>query len=140
MTVFNAGEKRMKNLKIAFWVIVFALIGLILYQNWDFFLSPHHLRIDLYVIEEYKTPEVPNAVLFLGFFFAGLLISYFFSLLERFKSRKANKNLTESLGTCEKMLDALKAENEGLKGAGEDVPAPPEETSKEDEQKDADAS
>ena len=38
------------------------------------------------------------------------------------------------------MLEALKAENEGLKGVKEDVPAPPEDNSKEDEQKDADAS
>ena len=129
----------MKNLKIAFWIILFAFIGLILFQNREFYMSQHSLGIDL-MFFNYQTPEVPNAVLFLAFFFAGLLISYFFSLLERFNSRKANKNLTESLGTCEKMLDALKAENEGLKGAGEDVPAPPEETSKEDEQKDADAS
>lgn len=129
----------MKNFKIAFWVILFAFIGLILYQNREFYMSQHSLGIDL-MFFNYRTPEVPNAVLFLGFFFAGLLISYFFSLLERFNSRKVNKNLTESLGTCEKMLDALKAENEGLKGTGEDVPAPPEENSKEDEQKDADAS
>lgn len=129
----------MKNFKIAFWVILFAFIGLILYQNREFYMSQHSLGIDL-MFFNYRTPEVPNAVLFLGFFFAGLLISYFFSLLERFNSRKVNKNLTESLGTCEKMLDALKAENEGLKGTGEDVPVPPEENSKEDGQKDADAS
>jgi len=129
----------MKNLKIAFWVILFAFIGLILYQNREFYMSQHSLGIDL-MFFNYRTPEVPNAVLFLGFFFAGLLISYFFSLLERFNSRKTNKNLTGSLAACEKMLDTLKAENEGLKGAREDVPAPPEENSKEDEQKDADAS
>ena len=129
----------MKNLKIAFWIILFAFIGLILFQNREFYMSQHSLGIDL-MFFNYRTPEVPNAVLFLAFFFAGLLISYFFSLLERFNSRKVNKNLTESLSACEKMLDALKAENEGLKGAAEDVPASPEEKSKEDEQKDADAS
>lgn len=129
----------MKNLKIAFWIILFAFIGLILFQNREFYMSQHSLGIDL-MFFNYRTPEVPNAVLFLAFFFAGLLISYFFSLLERFNSRKVNKNLTESLRACEKMLDALKAENEGLKGAGEEVPALPEEKSKEDDQKDADAS
>ena len=129
----------MKNLKVAFWVILFAFIGLILYQNREFYMSQNSLGIDL-MFFNYKTPEVPNEILFLCFFFAGLIISYFFSLLERFNSRKANKNLTESLRACEKMLDALKAENEGLKGAREDVPAPPIENSKEDEQKDADAS
>ena len=103
-------------------------------------MSQHSLGIDL-MFFKYQTPEVPNAILFLGFFFAGLIISYFFSLLERFNSRKAIKSLSESLRASEKMLDALKAENEGLKGvkAGrcrhrlKRVP-------NEDEQKDADAS
>ena len=129
----------MKNVKIAFWVVLFALIGLILYQNREFYMSQHSLGIDL-MFFNYQTPEVPNAILFLGFFFAGLIISYFFSLLERFNSRKAIKSLSESLRASEKMLDALKAENEGLKGVKEEMPAPPEESPNDDEQKDADAS
>ena len=60
----------MKNAKIAFWVILFAFIGLILFQNREFYMSEHSLGIDLYVLNEYRTPEVPNAILFLGFFFA----------------------------------------------------------------------
>ena len=130
----------MKNAKIAFWVILFAFIGLILFQNREFYMSEHSLGIDLYVLNEYRTPEVPNAILFLGFFFAGLLISYFFSLLERFNSRKAINNLSDSLRASEKILEALKAENDVLKGPKEDVPVPLEDSSKEDEQKDADVS
>ncbi len=133
------GRHKMKNAKIAFWVILFAFIGLILFQNREFYMSQHSLSIDL-MFYKYQTPDVPNAILFLGFFFVGLIISYFFSLLERFNFRKIIKNLSESLRASEKMLDTLKAENEGLKGAKVDVPAPPEESSKEDEQKDADAS
>ena len=130
----------MKNVKIAFWVILFAFIGLVLYQNREFYMSQHSLGIDLFVFDAYRTPEVPNAILFLGFFFAGLIIAYFFSLLERFNSRKTIKSLTESLRVSEKMLDALKAENEGLKGTGEDKPPAPEDSSQEDAQKETDAS
>jgi hypothetical protein len=130
----------MKNVKIAFWVILFAFIGLVLYQNRNFFMSPQSLGIDLYVIKEYRTPDVPNAILFLAFFFAGLIIAYFFSLLERFNSRKTTKSLTESLRASEKMLDALKAENEGLKGVKEELPSAPEDSPQEDEQKETDAS
>ena len=79
MIVSNAGEKKMKNLKIAFWIILFAFIGLILFQNREFYMSQHSLGIDL-MFFNYQTPEVPNAVLFLAFFFAGLLISYFFKI------------------------------------------------------------
>lgn len=129
----------MKNAKIAFWVILFAFIGLILFQNRDFYMSQHSLGIDL-MFFNYRTPEVPNAILFLGFFFVGLIISYFFSLLERFNSRKTIKNLSDSLRASEKILEALKAENDALKGLKEDVPAPLEDNPKEDEQKDADVS
>jgi uncharacterized integral membrane protein len=129
----------MKNVKIAFWVILFAFIGLILFQNREFYMSEQSLGIDL-MFFNYHTPEVPNAILFLGFFFAGLLISYFFSLLERFNSRKTINNLSDSLRASEKILEDLKAENDVLKGPKEDVPAPLEDSSKEDEQKDADVS
>ena len=129
----------MKNAKIAFWVILFAFIGLILFQNREFYMSEHSLGIDL-MFFKYHTPEVPNAILFLGFFFAGLLISYFFSLLERFSSRKTITKLSDSLRASEKILEDLKAENDVLKGSKENVPAPLEDSSKEDEQKDADVS
>ena len=129
----------MKNVKIAFWVILFALIGLVLYQNREFYMSQHSLGIDL-MFYKYQTPEVPNAILFLGFFFVGLLIAYFFSLLERFNSRKTIRNLSENLRASEKMLDTLKAENEGLKGERTAVPAAPEEVDQEEKQKDTDAS
>ena len=129
----------MKNAKIAFWVILFAFIGLILFQNREFYMAQHSLGMDL-MFFNYRTPEVPNAILFLGFFFAGLLISYFFSLLERFNSRKTIKSLSDSLRASEKILEALKAENDALKGAKEDVQALPEDSSKEEEQKDADVS
>ena len=129
----------MKNVKIAFWVILFAFIGLVLFQNRDFYMSQHSLGIDL-MFFQYQTPEVPNAILFLAFFFAGLIIAYFFSLLERFNSRKTIKSLTESLRASEKMLDALKAENDGLKGVKEELPSAPEESPQEDEQKETDAS
>ena len=129
----------MKNAKIAFWVILFAFIGLVLFQNREFYMSQHSLGIDL-LFFKYQTPEVPNAILFLGFFFAGLIIAYFFNLLERFNARKSIKNLKESLLASEKMLDALKAENEGLKGGVEDTPPAPEESTQEVEQKDTDAS
>ena len=129
----------MKNLKIAFWVFLFGFIGLVLYQNREFYMLPHSLGIDL-MFYKYQTPEVPNAILFLGFYFAGLIISYFFSLMDRFNSRKTIKNLSDNLRVSEKMLDTLKAENEGLKGEKADVPVAPEENAQEEKQKDTDAS
>ena len=104
----------MKKAKIAFWIILFAFIALLLYQNRGFYLATHSLGINL-IVADYRTPEIPNAVLFLSFFFAGLLISYFFSLFERFRSKKTIRNLTASLEQNEKVLAALRSEVDGLK-------------------------
>ncbi len=128
----------MKNAKIAFWVILFGLIGLILYQNRDFYMSRQSLGVDL-IFFNYHTPEIPNAILFLGFFFIGLLIAYFFSLLERFNSRKTIKNLSDSLRASEKILEALKAENDLLKNTGEKEPVPSAPSLDTDDPKDSDA-
>ena len=115
----------MKKAKIAFWVILVAFVFLLAYQNWNFFMSTHGLRVN-FLVKEYHTPELQNIVLFLIFFFAGLLIAYFFSLLDRFKSKKIIKNLTALLEENEKTTAALKSEIDSLKNA-RPVNAAPEE-------------
>ncbi len=105
----------MKKAKIAFWLILIGFLLLLGYQNWDFFMSQHGLRINLLMVQ-YETPELQNAVLFLIFFFAGLLISYFITLFERFKSKKTIKTLNTALQMNQKLLDELKKEVLLLKG------------------------
>ena len=129
----------MKKAKIAFWLILFGFITLLAYQNWDFFMSQHRLRLDLFVTEEFSTPELPNAILFLIFFFAGLLISYFITLLERFKSKKAIKALNAVLVKDQKQLDELKTETSLLKGETPPI-ASPDVSTDQHEVKDSDVS
>jgi len=129
----------MKKAKIAFWLILFGFITLLAYQNWDFFMSQHRLRLDLFVTEEFSTPELPNAILFLIFFFAGLLISYFIALLERFKSKKTIKALNAVLVKDQKQLDELKTETSLLKGETPPI-ASPDVSTDQHEVKDSDVS
>jgi len=105
----------MKKIKFVFWLILIVFLALLAYQNWDYFMSQHGLRINLFVAE-YQTPPLQNAVLLLIFFFAGLLIAYFFTLFERFKSQRTIKSMTASLEMSEKLLDELKKEIQTLKG------------------------
>jgi len=104
-------------------------------------MSQHSLGVDL-IFFSYHSPEVPNAIVFLGFFFFGLLIAYFFSLVDRFGSKKTIKTLNANLAASEKMLDALKMENEALKGAKTEKTEPVEVEAEivENEPKDPDAS
>jgi len=128
----------MKNAKIAFWLILIGFLGLLGYQNYDFFMSQHGLRINLLFVQ-YDTPQVQNAILFLIFFFAGLLISYFIMLFERFKSKKIIKTLNTALDMNQKQLEELKNEVHLLKGETPPI-TNPDVTTNPDEAKDSDVS
>ncbi len=82
----------MKKVKIAFWVIVFGFLALIIYQNQGYFLENVSLKINLF-FAAYQLAEIPNILLFVAIFFIGLLLAYFFSLFERFKSNRIIKDL-----------------------------------------------
>jgi len=130
----------MKKAKIAFWAILIGFMVLLAYQNWDFFMSEHHsLRLNLYVTDEFSTPELQNAIFFLMFFLAGLLISYFITLFERFKLKKTIKTLNAALEVNQKLLDELKNENLLLKGETPPI-ANPDVTTNQPEAKDSDVS
>ncbi|MBT8371560.1 MAG: LapA family protein [Deltaproteobacteria bacterium] len=129
----------MKKIKLVFWLILIAFLALLTYQNWDYFMSQHGLRINLFVAE-YHTPPLQNAVLLLIFFFAGLLIAYFFTLFERFKSKRTIKSMTASLEMSEKLLDELKKEIQTLKGEPPTPQPPADEASPDHETKDPDVS
>ena len=100
----------MKKVKIAFWLVVFGFIGLVIYQNKDFFMSESRLMIDLGFFY-YETPFLANAIFFVAFFLVGILISYFFSLFKHFKDAKTIKtfkaketSLVETVSSLEKQL------------------------------------
>ena len=129
----------MKKAKIAFWLIIFGFIALLAYQNWDFFMSQHSLKLDLFVTEAFSTPELPNAILFMFFFLAGLLIAYSVTLFERFKSKKAIKKLNVAMEMSQKQLDELKTETSLLKGETPPI-ASPDVTTDQHDVKDSDVS
>lgn len=106
----------MKKVKIAFWVIVFGFLALVIFQNQEFFLARQSLDINLYMAS-YQTPSVPNAVLFVAFFLAGLLIAYFFSLFERFKANKTIKSLNAALKANEDSMAGLKKDVDAMKAS-----------------------
>lgn len=108
----------MKKVKIALWIVVFGLVGLVIAQNWEFFSEKHSLLINLLVVK-YETPLLANAIFFVAFFFIGLLITYFFSLFRQYKDAKTIKalkaketSLIDTISTLEKQLGTQSAEVE----------------------------
>jgi hypothetical protein len=105
----------MKKMKIAFWIIVFGFVGLVIFQNKDFFMSESRLMIDLGFFY-YETPFLANAIFFVAFFLVGILISYFLSLFKHFKDARTIKtfkaketSLVETVSSLEKQLSAQTA-------------------------------
>ena len=104
----------MRKVKFAFWLILAGLLGLVFWQNQAFLLEQKRLEVD-YFFGNYQFPEIQIALYFLIFFLAGLLISYFSSLSERFMARKTIKKLNEELahaGIKISELEAAKADQQ----------------------------
>ncbi|MBW2193546.1 MAG: LapA family protein, partial [Deltaproteobacteria bacterium] len=84
--------------------------------NKDFFFSNQALSLKLPFLETYHAPELENAIYFLAFFLSGFIIAYFFSLSDRFKSKKKIKNLNAAAAAQQTESSTIKSELETLKG------------------------
>jgi uncharacterized integral membrane protein len=106
----------MKRVTLAIWVIILGFIALVIFQNQDFFMSHHSLRLNLGLYNGVLPPDLPIAVVFLFFFFCGLVISYLFSFSNRFKARRTVKKLNAAIATQKSEVTELKSELDTLKG------------------------
>jgi len=114
-------EKSMKKATLIIWVIIFGFIALVIFQNQKFFLARQSLHLNLGIFEPYNSPDLPNAVIFLLFFFAGLLIAYLFGLSARFRAKRNMKRLNATIAAHISELSKLRGEINTLKGIGTPV-------------------
>ena len=70
----------MKNVKIAFWVIIVGFIILFLFQNQDVIVEKQSFKLDLMAVDEYHTPELPNGVIYFVCLLTGFFITFFAGL------------------------------------------------------------
>jgi hypothetical protein len=117
----------MKKVKAILWGIFILFLVLLYFQNRPFFETKNSLMLDIYIVDAYHSPELVTAVWVLGGLVVGFLISYFFSLTDKFKSKKTVKGLRAKIKAREEMLDQLKKELE-TQNASSPVNAIPEET------------
>jgi uncharacterized integral membrane protein len=110
----------MKKVKLAFWVVILFLVALFFYQNKSIFMAKQSFSYGLPFFEVQHAPELPLALFLLLSLLLGLLIAYFFSLSERFKSKKTIKNLNaaatsqlEEISELRKELEALRSGSSG---------------------------
>jgi len=106
----------MKKATLIIWAIIFGVIALLIFQNQSFFLTNQSLRVNLGIMEEYHTPELPIAILVLLFFLIGIAIAFLFNLSARFKSRRMIKKLNANNASLKSDNEGLRRENDSLKG------------------------
>ena len=106
----------MKQIKTIFWLLILGFLGLVIYQNQELFLNKQSFGLNLYFTGEFKAPDLYNAIFLLASFLIGFLTSYFFSLFERYRSKKMIKSLNVSVDSHLRELSALRSEVETLKG------------------------
>ena len=106
----------MKKATLIIWAIIFGVIALLIFQNQAFFLANQSLRVNLGVIKEYQTPELPIAVTFLLFFLSGIIIAYLFNISARFKAKRTIKKLNTTLASHDADMAGMKKEVDSLKG------------------------
>ena len=106
----------MKKVKIAFWVVILFLVALFFYQNKGVLMEKQSLSYGLPFLEVQHAPELPFALFLLLSFLLGLLVAYFFSLSERFKSKKTIKNLNAAATSQLEEISGLRKEMDALRG------------------------
>jgi len=113
----------MKKMKIAFWILVFAFLGLIIYQNIAFFRAPLSLQVNL-AVKAYETPEFQIWVYFIGVFIIGILLTYLFSLPAKFRAGKHIRSLNTTIASQRDELTVLKNEVAAMRSP---APAAPDQ-------------
>lgn len=98
----------MKKFKLLLWLIILGLVALVVYQNLKFLMTQQTITVNLW-IQQYSV-ELSIGVMMLGLFIAGLLISYFFSLAHRFRTRKMIRQLNEELTLERKKVAELESQ------------------------------
>jgi len=107
----------MNKMKLIIWLLVLGLMGLVVYQNEGHFLNTEQsLRLNLGVVPEYHSPQLPMVFFHLIFFLYGLIVAYVFGLPERFRNRKTIKQLTAADAQREKAMTELNTELARIKG------------------------
>ena len=113
----------MSKIRTGIWILILIFLILLFFQNEQGFLTARSFQLNLYFVK-YKTPELPDGLFFLLVFVIGLLISYLFNLGDRFKAKRALKNLSVTLDARQQEVTQLKKELEEVKRVSPPEPAP----------------
>lgn len=103
----------MKTIKYLLWLIILALLGILIYQNLDYFMTSVSLKLDLKVASwNWTIPELQNIAYFGICFLLGLLLVGFKGLFTKLGLKKEIKNKNATIASLQKQVNDLKTDLE----------------------------
>ncbi len=106
----------MKTIKIIFWLIILGLLGTLIYQNSDYFMTKIALDLDLKITNwNWTIPELQNVVYFGICFLLGIILSGSKGLLTKYRLNKKIKAQNASIDSLKAEVNTLKTELEVFK-------------------------
>ena len=103
----------MKKIKILLWLIIFGLLGTLIYQNLDYFMTTVALKFDLKVASwNWTIPELQNIAYFGICFFLGFILIGTRGFVANFKLKKDIKTKDITITSLKEQVNTLKTELE----------------------------
>lgn len=114
----------MRDFKTSFWVILFILTSIFVYQNQHFFFqAAYNFRFNL-LFKTFTSPNIPSSLIFIICIAFGFILAYALSISGRLTSRKKIKLLQKAVDSQRKEISSLNNQLDKIKS--EDVKIAPE--------------
>ena len=103
----------MKKIKYLLWLIILGLLGILIYQNLDYFMTTKALRFDLKIASwNWTMPELQNIAYFGICFLLGLILTSAKWFMANLELKKEIKTKNAAIVSLEKQLNASMTELE----------------------------
>ncbi|MBU8910831.1 MAG: hypothetical protein KOO65_06140 [Desulfobacterales bacterium] len=103
----------MKKIKYFLWLIIAGLLGILIYQNLDYFMTTRALKFDLKIASwNWTIPELQNIVYFGICFLLGLIIAGVKGFVVKFRLNKEIKTKDAAIASFKEQVNTLKTELE----------------------------
>ena len=103
----------MKKIKLLLWLIILGLLGTLIYQNLDYFMTTVSLKFDLKVASwNWTIPELQTIAYFGICFLSGLILAGLKGFVVSFKLSKEIKTKDVAITSLKEQVNTLKTELE----------------------------
>ena len=106
-------SKLMKKIKYFLWLIILIALGILIYQNSDYFMAATALKFDLKISSwNWTIPQLQNIAFFAICFFLGFILAGIKWMMLNFKFKNEIKTKDALIVSLKEQLNTFKAELE----------------------------